>query len=871
MEENLVIVESPAKAKTIEKFLGKSFLVKSSFGHIRDLSKKNHGVNVENNFEPEYEIPEDKKKVVDELKKLAKQSKVVWLASDEDREGEAISWHLYEVLGLKPENTKRIVFHEITKEAILKAVENPRTVDMNLVFSQQARRVLDRLVGFEISPILWRKVKPSLSAGRVQSVAVRLLVEREREVINFKAESYFKVTAYFTVKNHEGGRSLLKAELPSRFESKEQAEAFLAKCTNASFVVDSVTKKPSKKTPAPPFTTSTLQQEASRKLGFSVAQTMSTAQRLYEAGFITYMRTDSVNLSDAAIANAKSEISSCYGSAYSHPRNYKTKTKGAQEAHEAIRPSYIDKHEVSAGIEEMRLYELIWKRTIASQMSDAELERTTISISISGAKESFQAVAEVVKFDGFLKVYRESLDEESEEDSALLPPLKNGDVLALDYISALQRFTQHLPRYTEASLVKKLEELGIGRPSTYAPTISTIQTRGYIVRENREGTPREYTELVLKDAEIVRRTLTEVSGSEKAKLFPTDIGIVVTDFLVKYFRSIIEYNFTADVEKQFDEIAEGNLRWNKMISDFYDSFHPTVQQTMVQSERTDGERFLGNDPLTGKPVIVRIGKYGPIVQIGETVKDDAANAEKPKYASLSKGQLIESITLEQAIEQIRTSNEGRVLGIDPKTGRNVIVRIGKFGPMLQIGDNEDGEKPVYSSLPKGKTMTTVNLEDALEMFKLPRLVGEFEGKNISASLGKFGPFLSHDGKFVSLKSTDDPLTVTLERAVSLILDKRESDVKRLIKAFPENADISLQKDRWGRPCIFYKKKYFKLPAKVEPADLTYEECLKLMNLDPESVKEKPKAAKTKKESTAKAAKPSTKKAEPAKKTKSKKA
>ena len=487
------------------------------------------------------------------------------------------------------------------------------------------------------------------------------------------------------------------------------------------------------------------------------------------------------------------------------------------------------------------------------------------------AKESFQAVAEVVKFDGFLKVYRESLDEESEEDSALLPPLKNGDVLALDYISALQRFTQHLPRYTEASLVKKLEELGIGRPSTYAPTISTIQTRGYIVRENREGTPREYTELVLKDAEIVRRTLTEVSGSEKAKLFPTDIGIVVTDFLVKYFRSIIEYNFTADVEKQFDEIAEGNLRWNKMISDFYDSFHPTVQQTMVQSERTDGERFLGNDPLTGKPVIVRIGKYGPIVQIGETVKDDAANAEKPKYASLSKGQLIESITLEQAIEQIRTSNEGRVLGIDPKTGRNVIVRIGKFGPMLQIGDNEDGEKPVYSSLPKGKTMTTVNLEDALEMFKLPRLVGEFEGKNISASLGKFGPFLSHDGKFVSLKSTDDPLTVTLERAVSLILDKRESDVKRLIKAFPENADISLQKDRWGRPCIFYKKKYFKLPAKVEPADLTYEECLKLMNLDPESVKEKPKAAKTKKESTAKAAKPSTKKAEPAKKTKSKKA
>jgi len=865
MEENLVIVESPAKAKTIEKFLGKSFLVKSSFGHIRDLSKKNQGINVENNFEPEYEIPEDKKKVVDELKKLAKQSKTVWLASDEDREGEAISWHLYEVLGLKPENTKRIVFHEITKEAILRAVDNPRVVDMNLVYSQQARRVLDRLVGFEISPILWRKVKPSLSAGRVQSVAVRLLVEREREVINFKPESFFKVSAFFIVRNNEGQKSILKAELPSRFDTMQQAEAFLSKCNGAKFAVDSVTKKPSKKSPAPPFTTSTLQQEASRKLGFSVAQTMSTAQRLYEAGFITYMRTDSVNLSEAAIANAKNEISSRYGAQYSNPKNFKTKTKGAQEAHEAIRPSYIDKSEVSAGIEEMRLYELIWKRTIASQMSDAELEKTTISISISGAKEYFQAVAEIVKFDGFLKVYRESSDDENEEDSTLLPPLKTGDELSLDHISAMERFTQHLPRYTEASLVKKLEELGIGRPSTYAPTISTIQTRGYVIRENREGTPRDYSELVLKAGEILRKKLTDISGAEKAKLFPTDIGIVVNDFLVKYFKDIIEYNFTADVEKQFDEIAEGNLLWNKMISTFYDTFHPNVEKTMVQSERTDGERFLGNDPVSGKPVIVRIGKYGPIVQIGESVKDDKdASVEKPKYASLPKGQLIESITLEQAIEQIRTSNEGRVLGVDPKSGRNIVVRIGKFGPMLQIGDNDDAEKPIYSSLPKGKTMSTVVLEDALEMFKLPRVVGEFEGKNISASLGKFGPFLSHDGKFVSLKSTDDPLTVTVERAVQLILDKRESDVKKMIKSYPENPDISLQKDRWGRPCIFYKKKYFKLPPKVEPADLSYEACLKLMNLDPETIKEKPKTTKTTKASAAKkttaSAKTKTKKA-----------
>jgi DNA topoisomerase-1 len=756
MEQNLVIVESPAKAKTIEKFLGKDYLVKSSFGHIRDLEKKNLGIDIEHNYQPQYVISEDKVPVVAELKKLAKGAKTVWLASDEDREGEAIAWHLAEVLGLKKDNTKRIVFNEITKEAILKAVNNPRDIDGNLVDAQQARRVLDRLVGFELSPVLWKKVKPSLSAGRVQSVAVRLLVEREREIRDFKSHSSFKVTGKFPV-SKEDKKAFLQAELNVRFDTVKDTVSFLDKCKNADYQVADIAVKPGKKSPAPPFTTSTLQQEASRKLGFSVAQTMSVAQKLYEAGRITYMRTDSVNLSDMAINTAKKVITKEFGAKYSQTRQYKTKSKGAQEAHEAIRPTYLDKSDVPGSSQEKRLYELIWKRTVASQMSDAQMEKTTVTIDISTTPEKFVATGEVIKFDGFLKLYIESHDDENEEEKGgLLPPITKGQALTSEEITAIQRFTHYPPRYTEASLVKKLEELGIGRPSTYAPTISTIQQRGYVAKDDKEGVEREYVVFTLKGAQLQEEIKTEVTGAEKNKLFPSDIGMVVNDFLVEHFNDILDYNFTASVEKEFDEIAEGHLYWTKMIDKFYRSFHEKVDVTVKTSERTVGERRLGNDPESGKPVIVKIGKYGPLAQIGEVSDED-----KPRFAGLLKGQHIETITL----------------------------------------------------------------EEALSLFKLPRKLGQYEEKEITAAVGRFGPYLLHNSKFYSLKpAIDNPLSITYERAVEVIEAKRKIDSNRIIKTFEEDPGLCILNGRWG-PYISYKKENYKIPKDKEPSELSLEDCM----------------------------------------------
>jgi len=725
MIENLVIVESPAKAKTIEKFLGKDFTVKSSFGHIRDLSKKNLGIEVEKDYRPEYVISDDKKKVVDELRKLVKESQTVWLASDEDREGEAIAWHLCEVLKLDPQKTKRIVFHEITKDAIQNAIKNPRSIDINLVNSQQARRILDRLVGFELSPILWKKVKPALSAGRVQSVAVRLLVEREREIVAFKSTSFFKVNGLFR------GDADIKAELSDKLPNAKEALGFVEKCQSASFTVADVSKKPSKKTPAPPFTTSTLQQEASRKLNFSVSQTMTIAQRLYEAGHITYMRTDSVNLSATAIDAARNTIIGEFGEKYHQPRQYKTKTKGAQEAHEAIRPTYIDKHKISGNSAEQRLYELIWKRTIASQMSDALLEKTTATIDISNSEYKFIAAGEVIIFDGFLKVYMESTDDDSEEGGKdLLPPMKAGQVLQVKEIMANERFTQRPPRYTEASLVKKLEELGIGRPSTYAPTITTILNRGYALKEDRPGIERKYLSIMLRNGKISKEDRVEITGSEKAKLFPSDIGIVVNDFLVEYFKDIINYNFTATVEKDFDTIAEGKLEWTKMIDRFYRPFHSNVEKTLRESDYSKGERLLGTDPKTGKPVSVRICRFGPIAQIGEA---NPETKEKPQYASLLKGQLIETITL----------------------------------------------------------------EEALKLFSLPRTIGSYESKEVVIGIGRFGPYVRHASKFYSLKKDDNPLTIELPRAIELIEEGRRKEKEKLIKTFPEEPTLQVLNGRWG--------------------------------------------------------------------------
>ena len=757
MSKNLVIVESPAKAKTIEGFLGKDFTVKSSFGHVRDLVKKGLGVDIENRFEPTYEVSPDKEKIVAELRKLAKDAETVWLATDEDREGEAISWHLYETLKLELSRTKRIVFHEITKPAILKAIQNPRSIDKNLVDAQQARRILDRLVGFELSPILWKKVRPSLSAGRVQSVAVRLIVEREREIQNFVSTSAYKVVALFNV-----GSAILKAELDKRFATKEEAEAFLNKCNRALYTIGSLETKPSKRSPAAPFTTSTLQQEAARKLGFSVAQTMVVAQKLYEAGKIPYMRTDSVNLSETALDQPKNAINNNYGGKYYQPRQYKTKSKGAQEAHEAIRPTYIETQSVDGERNEQRLYDLIWKRTIASQMADAELEKTTAKISISTTSEIFVAQGEVLKFDGFLKVYMESTDDENEEEnSSMLPPLKVGDNLLYAEISATQRFTHHPPRYTEASLVKKLEELGIGRPSTYAPTISTVQKRNYVEKTDREGTARSYNYLVLANNELKQELKTENTGAEKSKMFPTDIGMVVNDFLLQYFPDIMDFHFTAKVEEEFDDIAEGKIDWTKMLKEFYKPFHKDVEKTIDNSERASGERLLGIDPVSGKNVTVRIGRYGPLAQIGDS------NPEN------------------------------------------------------------EGEKPRFASLRPNQRMETISLEEALTLFKLPRIIGEYEGKEVKVNIGRFGPYILHNNLFTSLKKEDDPFEVSLERCLELIEAKRKSDAERIIKTFDENPALQVLNGRWG-PYIALGKINFKIPKTMEAAKLNFADVVQLI-------------------------------------------
>ena len=763
MQKNLVIVESPAKAKTIEKFLGSDYKVLSSYGHIRDLKKKEFSIDVENGYRPTYEIPEDKKKLVKELKSEAKKAEMVWLASDEDREGEAISWHLFEVLGLEPAKTKRIVFHEITKNAILKAIENPRDIDVNLVNAQQARRVLDRIVGFELSPVLWRKVKPALSAGRVQSVAVRLIVEREREVNAFVSESWYRVTAVFEVPGENGEKAEVRAELGSRFKTKEEAHAFLESCKDASFKITDVVTRPSKKSPAPPFTTSTLQQEAARKLGFSVSQTMVLAQHLYENGQITYMRTDSVNLSDLALGTSREAITSLMGEKYVKTRQYATKSKGAQEAHEAIRPTYMANETISGSAQEQKLYELIWKRTIASQMADAELEKTTATISVSNSDETFVATGEVITFDGFLRVYKESYDDENEQEDEgrLLPPLAIGQVLEKAEVSATQRFSLCPPRYTEASLVRKMEELGIGRPSTYAPTISTIQQRGYVEKGSKEGVKRSYDILKLKAGKITESSKTEMTGNEKAKLLPTDVGIVVNDFLMEYFPGIMDYNFTANVEKEFDEVAEGEKEWTGMMDLFYQDFHPLVDKTMnIKTEHKVGERILGTDPVSGKPVSVKIGRFGPIIQIGSA---------------------------------------------------------------------EDEEKPRFAQLAKGFTIETITLEEALDAFKLPRTLGDFEEKTVTVGVGRFGPYVRHNNAFVSIPKDIDPMVISLEEAVDLIKAKREAAENKVIKTFEEEPGLQILNGRYG-PYIAYEKKNYKIPENVEPKDLNLEACFKVIEL-----------------------------------------
>ncbi len=759
MIENLVIVESPAKAKTIERFLGDTYTVKSSFGHIRDLAKKNLGIDVEDRFTPQYIVPADKKKIVSELKSLAKKAQMVWLATDEDREGEAIAWHLFEELKLDKDKTRRIVFHEITKDAIVNALENPRHIDTHLVNAQQARRVLDRLVGFELSPLLWKKVKPSLSAGRVQSVAVKLIVEKEREIQNFNPQKYFRVSGIFSVPDGNGGLTQLKAELSKRFASLEEAEAFLSRCRTSEFTVDAVEKKPVKKNPAPPFTTSTLQQEASRKMGFSVKQTMSVAQRLYESGKITYMRTDSVNLSKLAIGAAAKKIKGDFGEKYLKTRNFTTKAKGAQEAHEAIRPTYMDQASIEGSRQEQRLYELIWKRTLASQMSEALLEKTTISILISGAPERFIATGEVLIFDGFLKVYMESTDDEQEEEAkGLLPPVKAEDKLSREVIEATEKTSLQPARYTEASLVKKMEELGIGRPSTYAPTISTVQNREYVVKEDRKGLEQEMTQLVLKGDSLSKKQIKEKYGFEKNKLFPTDIGMIVNDFLEQNFQNIMDFNFTASVEEEFDEIAEGNKDWPSMIERFYTPFHSRVDNATQTSERSKGEKMLGEDPESGKPISVKIGRFGPIAQIGE-----ASDEEKPRFASLLKGQSLETITL----------------------------------------------------------------EEALELFRLPRTLGQFEDDELVIGVGKYGPYVRHKSKFYSLAKTDDPFTIKQDRAIEIIIEKRAQEENRNIKQFEEEPGLLILNGRYG-PYISFNKKNYRIPKSQKPEELTLEECREII-------------------------------------------
>ncbi|HEX2970561.1 MAG TPA: type I DNA topoisomerase [Bacteroidales bacterium] len=756
MSENLVIVESPAKAKTIEKFLGKDFRVVSSFGHIRDLAKKNLGIDIDKNFTPHYEIPKEKTKVVSELRKAAKESKEIWIASDEDREGEAIAWHLASVLNLDLETTRRIVFHEITKEAISNAIENPRTIDMNLVNSQQARRILDRIVGFEISPVLWKKVQPSLSAGRVQSVAVRLIVEREREIIAFKSESAFRVTALFRPESSKEDSSI-RAESTKRFGDEKTASEFLDLCKTAGFTIGNVSVKPGTRSPAAPFTTSTLQQEAYRKLGFSVAQTMAVAQKLYEAGKITYMRTDSTNLSKLALSKSREIILSEFGEKYSKTRQYQTKSKGAQEAHEAIRPAYPDQQSVAGSQNEKKLYDLIWKRTIASQMADAQVEKTTITINMDNSPVTFQATGEVIKFDGFLRVYTESTDQEAtDDDKYVIPPVSKGMTLLYDTITATQKFTSPPPRYTEASLVKKLEELGIGRPSTYAPTISTIQNRGYVTREDRPGEKRQIKILSLSGGKVSASAKTEFAGKEKSKLFPQDIGMIVNDFLMENFPEIVDYNFTAEIEEQFDEIAGGKLKWTGMIESFYHPFHETVTSTLEKKERKTGVR---------------------------------------------------------------------VLGTHPESGEQITVRMGRFGPVAQIGNADNGDKPRFASLPKNLLLETITLEEALNLFRLPRSLGQHDGGEIVVGIGKFGPYIRYKSKFYSLKKgVDDPYSIVPERAIEIINEKNESDKKKVIKDF---GDIMVLNGRYG-PYITKDKTNYKLPKGTDSEKLTKEECLSII-------------------------------------------
>lgn len=767
MHENLVIVESPAKAKTIEKFLGKDYKVMSSFGHIRDLKKKTLSIN-EKTMEPDYEIPEEKRKLVSELKKQVKEAQRVWLASDEDREGEAISWHLCEVLGLDKDNTNRIVFHEITPNAILDAIEHPRHLDMNLVNAQQARRVLDRLVGFKLSPVLWRKVKPALSAGRVQSVAVRLIVEREREIQAFVSEPYYRVSAVFTVPQAEGHIAEVKAELDKRFATREEAVAFLERCRKAQFTVGSVSKKPLKRMPAPPFTTSTLQQEAARKLGYTVTQTMMVAQHLYENGRITYMRTDSVNLSKLALAASRDAITQLWGAEYSHTRNFHTHSKGAQEAHEAIRPTYISEQTIEGTVQERRLYDLIWKRTVASQMAESEIEKTVVTIDIDGQEEKFIADGEVVTFDGFLKVYHESTDDENQDNEGgnTLPALSAGDLLERKSITSTEKYSQGPVRYTEASLVKKLEELGIGRPSTYAPTISTIQQREYVVKGDKAGEERQYVTDTLSANRIVSKTRTEVAGKEKGKLLPTDIGTVVNDFLMDHFPEIMDYNFTAKVESQFDQIAEGHEEWTSMMRNFDHGFEPTVRKVMnARSEHKAGERELGIDPLSHRPVFVKIGRFGPVVQIGSA---------------------------------------------------------------------DDEVKPRFAQLPSGKSIETITLDEALELFRLPRNIGEYEGDIVTIGSGRFGPYVQHGGKYVSLPKEMDPMTVTLADAIKLIAEKREQERQRHIKSFEEDSTMQVLNGRFG-PYITCDGKNYRLPKSLHEraAQLTYAECKEIVDKAPE--------------------------------------
>lgn len=857
MSKNLVIVESPAKARTIEKFLGDDYTVKSSVGHIRDLPKKDMGVNVDKGFEPVYEISPDKKNVVSELKQLSKKAQTVWLATDEDREGEAIAWHLCEALDLDVKKTRRVVYHEITKTAIQEALSNPRVIDENLVNAQQARRILDRLVGYELSPVLWKKVRPSLSAGRVQSVSVRLLVEREREINAFSVVSYYKVSGLFSVKDENGKTSLFKGEHPTRLQTEQEARQLLEKLKGANFSVKNIEKKPSRRTPAAPFTTSTLQQEASRKLGYSVSQTMRLAQGLYEAGKITYMRTDSVTLSGFALNAAKNEIMRQFGNEYWRKREYQTKTANAQEAHEAIRPTFFANRSADVDDEQQRrLYDLIWKRAVASQMADAELEKTVITLGQDRSEDNFVATGEIILFDGFLKVYMEGTDDEEEHDEGILPPMAIGQAIGMEEITSTERFTQPPSRYTEASLVKKLESLGIGRPSTYAPTISTIIKRNYVAKEAREGRERSYKKFILKGTDIRTETLTEITGAEKGKLYPTDIGMVVNDFLEKNFPQIMDYKFTAYVEEEFDEIANGKLSWKKMLDEFYKPFHKTVEQVEGSSERQSGEKVLGTDPKSGRKVLVRIGRFGPMAQIGH--QDDT---EKPKYASLRKGQSIETITLDEALDLFKLP---RTLG--QHEGQDIVVSIGRFGPYIKY-------KEEYVSLPKTEDPYTVSLERVVAILtgpRLPRTIGQYEGKDVIAAKGFFGNYLKYGTTNASLPKQFDPFTIGLSDAVAIVRAKMEKDAAKHIKSWEEDTRVKVVNGRWG-PCIQAGKKFFKIPAGKEPADMTLEECLVIAGFKKgaKAGKGEPKPAKgkSKAKATAEAAKPAAKKKAAAKSSK----